>query len=138
MRGARPSNRDARAAPAAVARVDNVPMRGYNLWGAANIRPTAESARPFGDWCNGSTTDSGSVSLGSNPRSPALEIPSYPAESTMPPGAAGVGLPIHLIVDWAHRQDRISRSDDLPAHERAARPARPALAALSRPGRGKR
>src|SRR5438105_14298748 len=24
----------------------------------------------FGDWCNGSTTDSGSVSLGSNPRSP--------------------------------------------------------------------
>ena len=25
----------------------------------------------LGDWCNGSTTDSGSVSLGSNPRSPA-------------------------------------------------------------------
>src|SRR5438876_8198280 len=27
----------------------------------------------IGDWCNGSTTDSGSVSLGSNPRSPAHE-----------------------------------------------------------------
>ena len=28
------------------------------------------SLRLFGDWCNGSTTDSDSVSLGSNPRSP--------------------------------------------------------------------
>jgi hypothetical protein len=25
----------------------------------------------LGDWCNGSTSDSGSLSLGSNPRSPA-------------------------------------------------------------------
>lgn len=28
----------------------------------------------FGDWCNGSTTDSDSVSLGSNPRSPVFSL----------------------------------------------------------------
>ncbi len=32
---------------------------------------TCSACHDLGDWCNGSTTDSGSVSLGSNPRSPA-------------------------------------------------------------------
>src|SRR6266566_105515 len=31
-------------------------------------------SRVIGDWCNGSTTDSGSVCLGSNPRSPVFFI----------------------------------------------------------------
>src|SRR5262249_27939648 len=38
------------------------------------VRPPATGvafAHPTGDWCNGSTTDSGSVSKGSNPLSPA-------------------------------------------------------------------
>src|SRR5207249_4297795 len=35
-------------------------------------------ATDLGEWCNGSTTDSGSVSLGSNPSSPAYANPAVP------------------------------------------------------------
>src|SRR3954451_22566730 len=38
----------------------------------------------FGEWCNGSTTDSDSVCLGSNPSSPATCIPVYFQQLTEP------------------------------------------------------
>src|SRR5947209_6135914 len=34
------------------------------------------TSRRFGEWCNGSTADSGSACLGSNPSSPAFSNPS--------------------------------------------------------------
>ncbi len=39
------------------------------------LGPSFQGSAVFGEWCNGSTTDSGSVSLGSNPSSPAKATP---------------------------------------------------------------
>src|SRR5690242_7901400 len=47
-------------------------------------------ASPYGEWCNGSTADSGSACLGSNPSSPAYTRPAvtknYGGPSSLPSG----------------------------------------------------
>src|SRR5437762_10656956 len=39
--------------------------------------------KSFGEWCNGSTADSGSACLGSNPSSPASIKPEMPVDTTI-------------------------------------------------------
>ena len=39
--------------------------------------------KPIGEWCNGSTADSGSACLGSNPSSPASIKPEMPVDTTI-------------------------------------------------------
>jgi hypothetical protein len=46
-------------------------------------------ASSLGEWCNGSTTDSGSVSLGSNPSSPA------PTQSLANQAVSNKDTPLH-------------------------------------------
>lgn len=88
--------------------------------GPSRGMPARTSSHPSGDWCNGSTSDSDSLSLGSNPRSPIFRL--FPASlarpSHAPTHACGVrnetathrrgpplaaGRPLETISDFARR-----------------------------------
>ncbi len=75
-------------------RTKRVTSRYYNLWVVTKARHKSfihNNLRRLGEWCNGSTSDSGSLSLGSNPSSPArlAAIERLPTRSVVRPPCQG-------------------------------------------------
>lgn len=82
--------------------------QGRNGWSVGVIAagPAVPYHCPPGVWCNGSTTDSDSVSLGSNPSTPTFRFVCRAVRARAPPGAGAIGRGHHFFKSILFRTPR--------------------------------